>query len=275
MRKNGWMVSQKRGKFVSIFFLFFIVTIIFYVLFKSPLGNSINGFFDTVFRPQQMTTYSLYGNAKATSETSELKRLQTENHQLQVALSKQQELEREIAALQDQFVTTTMQASRLLPARIVGIKSFIPGYSVPSEIILDQGVRDAVRVGQVVVSKEVVVGKIIHSSSHASLVELTTKEAFAVTAKTAKTNATGILRGKGSGMMILDNVLLSDKLEIGDIILSKGSVNENGLGIPPDLTLGKIISVNKKASELFQSAEIAPLFDITKLTTVFILQQST
>ncbi len=275
MRKNGWMVSQNRGKFVSIFFFFFVVTIILFILSQSPLGENINGFFDKVLRPMQQTTYSLYGGGKEGMGTSELERLRSENRALQIALAKQQELEREIAALQAQFTTTTVLPQKLLPAQIVGIKSFIPGFSLPSEVILDRGERDGVIIGQVVMSQEIVVGKVVRVSPHASLVELSTKEGFSVTAKTSKTNAAGILRGQGSSLMILDNILLSDKLEEGDIVLSKGSVNEKGFGIPPDLTLGKIISINKKSSELFQSAEVAPLFDITKLTTVFILQQST
>ena len=273
MPTHSWTIPPKRGKFVSIFLFFFIFSLLLLFVFQTNLGSTIRGPIENTFRPLQQVTYSFYGDAKAESN-SEVDKLRSENQSLRIALAKQQELEREIKALHDQFATTSISSRTLLPAHIVGIKSFIPGFSLPAEIILDQGEREGVRVGQMVLSRDIIIGRVTHVSTHASRVELTTKEGFSITAKTSKTGAIGIIKGKGSGVMVLDNVLLSEKLEVNDIVMTKGSVNENGIGSPPDLILGRVISLNKKASELFQSAEVVPLVDVTQLKTVFILSQS-
>lgn len=271
MRPGRFTLPQKRGKFVSTFIVFFILSIIFLILFQTPLGSSFGGFLDSTIRPFQRSTYVLYAGE---SDETERERLQKENQRLHVDLAKQQELEREIKALHDQFNTPSISPEHLIPAQIVGIKGFVPGFSIPSEMILDVGSRQGVRIGQVVVSNDIVVGRITHVSAQASKVDLTTKEGFSLTAKDSHTGALGIIQGQGGGIMLLENVLLSDTLEKDDLIVTKGSMDEQGQGIPPNLVLGKIISVNKKASQLFQSAEVVPLVDVSKLSTVFILDQS-
>ncbi|HZJ18567.1 MAG TPA: rod shape-determining protein MreC, partial [Patescibacteria group bacterium] len=69
----------------------------------------------------------------------------------------------------------------------------------------------------------------------------------------------------------LDNVLLSENLKKGDIILTKGDIDQEENGYPPDLIIGKIISVDKSPSALFQKADVVSLVDLSKLTTVFII----
>ena len=68
------------------------------------------------------------------------------------------------------------------------------------------------------------------------------------------------------------NFVLSDKFEKGDVVVTKGNIDEQGNGIPPDLIVGKIISVHKNPSALFQTAEIESLVNVSRLDTVFILE---
>jgi rod shape-determining protein MreC len=70
------------------------------------------------------------------------------------------------------------------------------------------------------------------------------------------------------------NVVLSEKLEKDDLVRTKGDVDERGQGFPPDLIVGKIISVNKQPSALFQSAEVKSLVDFSRLSTVFVITQN-
>ena len=72
-------------------------------------------------------------------------------------------------------------------------------------------------------------------------------------------------------LTVLENVLLSDKLQTGDTVISKGDIGKDGEGFPPGLVVGRIISVNKKASALFQSAEVESLVDVTRLKMVFVM----
>ena len=65
--------------------------------------------------------------------------------------------------------------------------------------------------------------------------------------------------------------MLSDSLKKDDLVLTKGDVNAQNVGFPPDLTVGKIASVSKNPSDLFQKAEIQPLVDLSNLEKVFVV----
>ena len=115
------------------------------------------------------------------------------------------------------------------------------------------------------------VGRVIHVTPHMSLVDSVMKQGFSVTGRDLATDALGVIKGQGEGV-ILDNVVLSDKLQVGDMVITKGDLNENGVGVPPDLVVGKISSIDRRPSNLFQSAEIQSLIDLNRLSTVFVLK---
>ena len=72
--------------------------------------------------------------------------------------------------------------------------------------------------------------------------------------------------------MLLDNVLLSVELKKDADVLTKGDVNEKREGYPPNLIVGKIISIEKKQSDLFQRASVKSPVDFKNLEYVFILK---
>lgn len=151
------------------------------------------------------------------------------------------------------------------------MSGYLPGVSLPNGIILDKGSIDGVKKGQVVVYKDTVIGKIQKVTHNASRVMLVYDEQSTVNAKTVKTNALGLVKGQGQGVMQLSGVVLSEKLEKGDQVVTKGEMDTDSTGYPPDLVIGKIVSVDKKASSLFQSAQVESLVQIQKLTMVFIM----
>jgi len=57
------------------------------------------------------------------------------------------------------------------------------------------------------------------------------------------------------------------------VILTKGEVGSDGIGVVPDLIIGKITSISKNETSPFQSAEVMPVIDFSKLTNVFIIAQ--
>jgi cell shape-determining protein MreC len=55
------------------------------------------------------------------------------------------------------------------------------------------------------------------------------------------------------------------------LVLTNGDVGLNGSGFPPDLIVGKITSIEKKPSALFQKAEVESFLDFSKITAVFVI----
>lgn len=257
---------------------FFIVFFIFLFLSLAILGLSLSGnlrFFSSVLEkiasPIQGLTYGFFQRLPFGLEDQAVKKQKEVNMLLTTKLVDEQKLQKENAALLDQFQTAKPRSSNLLPARIVGALDFIPGVTTPSSFILDKGKKDNVNVGYAVVFKNNLVGSIVKVSSYLSKVDLVTNVSSSFTAKTIN-GALGVIKGSGRGMT-LDNVLLSENIKPQEIVLTSGDINLNGTGYPPDLIVGKIQSIDKNPSSLFQRAKLESLINFPKLSTVFIVNK--
>ncbi len=200
-----------------------------------------------------------------------MQQLKEENQQLLVQKAEFEKLKADNKALRDQFQTASPPSVNLLPARIIGISQFIPGITSFDQIILDKGSAEGVRLGYAVADGQNLLGKVTDISFHRCQVELVSNKNFSFTAQTAETNASGVIKGQGGGDILLDNVLLSGALKISDVVVTKGDQTIEGIGLPPDLIVGKIVSIDKKASSLFQSAKIKSPVDIASLSLIFII----
>lgn len=210
--------------------------------------------------PIQKWTYNIFNPTDSIYTSQE--KLQEENNALRIQLAKYKELETDNKALHDQFAITSMNPKELIPTEVIGLRD--------NKMVLDKGSDDSVKQGDIVLLKDNLIGSVTKVSPHQSVVTVITHPSTSFTAITTKTKAIGVVKSQGSGSIFLDNVVLADKLEQNDLVITKGDVTENGFGFPPNLVVGKIISVNKKDSNLFQQAKIRSLLDFSQLRTVFI-----
>ncbi len=241
-------------------------------LSKAGILNPVSSVLQRITAPFQSATYNFFNSVILLGESPKLKQLETENLRLTSMLSDQKKLERENSALSDQFQVSSPNSNTLLPANIVGAPSFIPGIAVPETFIIDKGTSDGITIGRAVVYKNNLVGKVTKANGFLSEVTLVTNPASSLTVKTSGSDVLGVIKGQGGGEMILDNVLLSDNLKPADLVLTNGGTNLNGTGYPPDLIVGKIVSVDKKASSLFQRAKVSSFINFSKIRTVFIIK---
>ena len=106
-----------------------------------------------------------------------------------------------------------------------------------------------------------------------SQVDLLTKKGVSFTVTTVSASSTpafGVIKGKGNGEMVLDNVLLSESLSIHDTVLTKGDIDSNGVGLTSGIVVGEITSIDKKPSSLFQTGQVKSPLDFSQLSFVFI-----
>jgi|SRR5581483_2506284 len=263
---------MRRRESIVLTFLFLVVAFVLLLLLsKIPIFSPLRSVSERVLNPVQSFFLNAASAPFGIFQNSSLKNLKQENQRLSLKLLEMSKLQEENQALSDQFKTENSQNTNLLPAEIVGMPRFVPGVTLPDQIVLGRGSGDSVKVGQAVIFKNIFLGKIVAVSKSRSLATLVSDKSSTFTASTLETSALGVVRGTGDGEMILDNVLLSDTLKISDLVKTKGDLDNFGIGIPPDLLVGKIVSIDKKASNLFQSAKIKSLLDITRLSTVFIV----
>ncbi len=256
---------QKRSPYLSSFFFLSVLSVFLLLLSTAGATEPLRSIFQSTLLPFQRAIFTAYADVNSNEKS-----LVKEDEQVRLLQTKIDEQEREIKALRDQFKISEPPSQNLLPAEIVGYESFVSGVGNPERITIDKGSRNGVKVGQMVVVGDILFGKIVKTSHNLSIVEVSTKKGFSITARTSGTNALGVIKGQGSSLL-LDNVILSESLKKDDFVVTKGSLNSEGIGSPPGLVLGKIVSVDKKPSSLFQTAEVAPLLDSSRVTMVFVL----
>lgn len=242
----------------SIFVLLLFISLLLFFFSQNPLI----GVLQMITLPIQRMMFS--ASSPIIANTS-MQQLQEENDQLRQQLAQLQEIKSDDTALHDQFKTTTPVPQKLLPADVVGLQQ--------NALIIDKGQNDDVNVGDVIVFKNNLIGIVGKITPHLSLVTLLSDSSTSFTAETTKTVTEGIIKSEDGGVVTLDNVILSDKLEKDDIVVTKGDQNLQGQGYPPHLVVGKIVSVDKQASSLFQSAKVASLVNISDLKMVFVITE--
>lgn len=265
------MSSMHRRSFVPIFLLLIFLSAIFFGLSKTNILKGPADALQSIFSPFEKSTFNVFNVFKK----SENSKISLENRNLVKKLVDQKKLQDENTALRFQFETEYPKSQSLLPATVVGAPSFIPGVSTPSYLILDKGTADNVKVGSAVVVTDNVVGKVVETSSNFSKVVLITADSSSFSASVVSVSSPsaraplGVVKGLGSEML-LDNVLLSENLKIGDYVVTKGDLDLSGRGFAPNLIVGKITSVEKKPSALFQKGKVKSLLDFSNLQTVFV-----
>lgn len=247
-----------RKKSLPVFIIFISISLILVIFSNQGWLNDFTIIIQKMVTPLQKSSYSIFHK----EDKGELEKLKNENRDLRTQLVKLKALEKDNQALRDQFKTPNPSPKKLMPANIISMPALMPGISIVDNIIIDIGSSDNIKSGDNVVFKDNLIGKVAKTSPHMSVVNLLNHKDISFTAQTSNTSAVGIINGIGQDNMVLKNVLLSDELQIGDIVTTKD---------PPLLVIGKIVSVNKKASSLFQSAEVMSLINVTKLKIVFIV----
>lgn len=244
---------------MSVFLLVVGICFLLIVFSQVSFFSPVRGWIETVSLSLQR---GIIG-ADITPKTSEIDTLKTENQKLQTKLAKTYLLELENQAFRDQFAKSESNAKKLLPSIVISHRD-------SDRILLDKGIEDGVKKGVAVVSNDNLVGIVTGVTPHTAQVRLTISTDFSIAAATVKTNAIGVSKGQEDEGILFQNVLLSDSLEVSDFVATKGEEDIKKIGLPPGLIIGKIVSIDKKASALYQTAKIESLIDFTKLRLVFI-----
>lgn len=253
---------KKKEGITSIFLIFLFLSILIFGLAKMGYIGGVVSLLETVILPVEKTFYSLKNIVFKDQSDEKLKKLEEENIIFVRKLADFQNIIKENNALKDQFQTSNPKSTNLLPAKIVG--------GMQEYLIVDKGKKDNVKNGLAVVFKDNLVGKVVKVSEKVSRIDIVTNKDFSFTAETSETLAQGIIKGDGEDQ-VLENVLLSEELKVSDLVLTKGDLDVNGVGFPQGLIAGKIISVDKKPSSLFQSAKVKSLINFKRLEMVFIV----
>ena len=81
--------------------------------------------------------------------------------------------------------------------------------------------------------------------------------------------SSGLVAGQPDGSLVLEQILQSEKVNIGDTVVTSG---RGGL-IPRGLIIGQVSDVEKSDIELYQKAVLRPAVDFQRLEMVLVITE--
>jgi len=185
--------------------------------------------------------------------------LQEENHQLKEA------------ALANERLRKLLEFKEKVSLSMVGAE--VIGRDPSSwfkSVTINKGERDRVRKGMAVISPEGVIGQILKTAPHYSVVLLITDYNSAIDCLVQRTRGKAIVEGRGENRCQLKYLLRTEDVIVGDVVLTSGLAGN----FPKGLMVGEIRKVEKEGHGIFQDAELVPCVDLTKLEEVFVITES-
>lgn len=186
----------------------------------------------------------------------EIQRLQGEQNQL-----------REDAILATEFQKLSMYQATApmttMPARIIG-RNVSNWYQA---IVIDKGANDSIHAEMGVVTNAGVVGRIVRVNQTTSIVLLLSDPNVAITGMIQTSRDQGIIQGTPQGNIRMKYLPPLSPVQVGDVVVTSGLTDD----FPRGLYIGHIQQVTKAATDLFQSGEVTPIVDFSKLEGVLVI----
>lgn len=194
----------------------------------------------------------------------ENERLRRENIDLISQTAELFELKAENEVLRQSLNLKSSNPNHLVMAKVVGQSRDVFGHF----LTIDKGFQQGISPGlMVVASGRLLVGRVVDVQKSISRVRLITDPNSKITAQTAKTKTSGILKGAFGNFLIFDEVNKDDLLLFGDLVLSSGKDGQ----VAANYVLGKISEIDFTADNLFKKAQVRPLVDFQKLNQVLVV----
>ncbi|MGH2379215.1 MAG: rod shape-determining protein MreC [Candidatus Limnocylindria bacterium] len=210
------------------------------------------------------------------------------------AVSEIQRLREDNAALQHDIDRLTIENVRLREAAIAAEQAArlnetagrLPYESVAAPVIardpsgilhtvmVGAGSDAGVRVGHVVMSEQGLVGRVTEVGGGYSKVLLLTDPASTVSAIVQDSRATGIVRGQYGDTLVMDWILQTDGVEVGDFVITAGLALGNELRslFPKGLPIGTVVALDRSESAAYVRAVLLPAVELRRLEQVLIVK---
>ena len=152
-----------------------------------------------------------------------------------------------------------------------------PQNAIDETVTIGAGIDDGVRTGSVVVApRGGLVGVVDHAFAHVARVTLLTDNQSAVTAiDLTSPTAVGIIQpgGGGSNVLVLDLVAQSKVVDVGDTIITAGTLPQGKLPsiFPRGIQIGTVTSAKNNDVNPYKNIQVKPFVDFSSLQSVIVL----
>jgi rod shape-determining protein MreC len=146
--------------------------------------------------------------------------------------------------------------------------------NVLATVVLGVGTDQGVKVGHVVVSEQGLLGRISEVGPSYSKVLLITDPSSTLSALVEGSRATGIVRGQYGDSLIMDWILQTEPVKVGDTVVTAGLALGDELRslYPKGLVIGKVLQLQQAEAAAYQRAIIGPAVDLRRLENVLVVK---
>jgi rod shape-determining protein MreC len=152
----------------------------------------------------------------------------------------------------------------IVPGEVVG-RNLSLGQNT---ITVDIGDQDSVRVNMPVINEQGLVGKVIATSSHFSIIEIALHRDFRSTARVKRSGVDGIIAWKSGEKLLLQNIWKTADIVLNDTIVTSTYSSY----FPPELPIGVISSIGPGTGGLYSKIEVEPFASFPSLRRVFVIR---
>jgi rod shape-determining protein MreC len=139
-----------------------------------------------------------------------------------------------------------------------------------SSVVIDKGEKDGIRPNMGVITADGVVGRIVKTAPSYSRVLLFSDRNSAIAGLIQRTRNEGIAEGREDRILRLSYIMIDADVRNGDIVLTSGTDGIFPSGIP----IGSISKVERPRDRLFQTIELTPGVDLSKVREVMVIKSS-
>ena len=157
-----------------------------------------------------------------------------------------------------------MRTHKLVPVEVLALT----GEPYPAAATLSAGRRSGLKVGDAVLTRDGLVGRLTEVYAGLSRAALLTDPNAAVACEVESTGVLGVLRFSAvpSPRLLLTGVPFSDTVAVGQRLLTSGYSRRYPHGIP----VGRIVKLGRDANGLTQSIEVVPSARLSRLRHVLV-----
>ncbi|MGB9741807.1 MAG: rod shape-determining protein MreC [candidate division WOR-3 bacterium] len=176
------------------------------------------------------------------------------------------ELALENARLKSTSKTDTVLSTRqltLMPAQII-VRDIT---TLKRFFIINKGKKHGVYPGAPCIAPPGIVGKVIATSEHQSLIQTILEPGFRIAVSNWRNGEVAMACPGDNDLLMLDYVKPDADFKVGDTVIT------SGLGgiFPKGLTVGVVIDIPERFSGVFRPVIVQPAVTITRLETVYII----
>jgi rod shape-determining protein MreC len=273
------LLNDRRTRRRSITYVVLLVTCLVLMVFSSsPPVQELQRGVAFAFKPVQAAVDSVargIGSVVATiGEIDPLRRtndqLSTENATLKAQNAQAQELERENQILTGLLKVQSGLGYTSIGATVIGRETSEFRRVVTIGVGTDQGIS----VGDVIVAEGgALAGRVTDVTGDTASVLLINDTTSTVIGQLATNAATGSVIGQLGGVLVMENIDSTERVQINDQVVTAGIDLGNGVRspFPKGLLIGTVVDDQRDANAVVQTAFIEPAVDLDKLEYVLVI----